>query len=88
MSLLDKLITEPLLIGRLDRIARAIEHQSSILEMLLPSPLTQPGFVDNDQKPKGLESFSIYSDKEAYYDERKRIAEEMQKEAFDDLDES
>lgn len=76
----DKIVEsykEHKLLKSLDRIARSIERVGDLLEALLPSPLTQSSFVDNNQKPRGEDTLKVYGEKEAYWDEVNKIKEEL-----------
>lgn len=77
MSILDKLITEPLLIKALNRQAAATERLGDLLENLLPSPLTSDKLSGGDLKPASAESFRVYDQREAYRDEQRKLHQKL-----------
>lgn len=68
-------IEDQQVISKLDRLTRAVERLADSLESLLPSPLTTPSMLSNDQKPRGADTFKVYSDREIRRDE---IAKQME----------
>lgn len=78
-AMIDKFLetlNERKLANAIERQASALERIATSLEALLPSPLTTPGFQNNNLKPASASSYRVYGDKEAYWDEIKKKRQE------------